>query len=69
MRYSTDKQVEKMVRELLARNCGWAVSHSGKHLKLVAPNGRKITVSRSPSDTHAYRNIMADIRRTERHHG
>lgn len=64
-RLSSDKRIDRLLRSLLARKRGWAVLDAGKHLKVVAPTGRKVAVSRTPSDRRAYLNVMADIRRLE----
>ena len=53
-----------MVRVLVAR--GWRYQPGRKHGKLVAPNGRKLSVPCTPSDWRAGLNFEHDARRISR---
>ena len=55
------------IRKLLraAREAGLEWFHGGKHLKLMRPGSPGyVTVSATPSSSHAVHHIGADIRRT-----
>ncbi len=64
MQYSKDKRIAAMVRVLVAR--GWRYQPGGKHGKLVAPNGRTLSVPCTPSDWRAGINFEHDARRLSR---
>jgi hypothetical protein len=57
-----------LVKELralltLAENQGWRVTMTQKnHYKLVAPNGKVVFTSSTPSDSRAIKNIERDLR-------
>jgi len=59
-KYCTNKEIDRLVRSLL--KSGWKFYNGGKHNRLVAPNGGRVTVPRSPSDHRAYRNLSKDIK-------
>lgn len=63
MKYSHNKDINSMVKELL-RN-GWDIVRSSKHVKLKSPTGRTLTVPSTPSDIRAVLNFRADIKRLE----
>ena len=55
------KILRKAVRE------GWVLETGGRgHLKLRAPSGGLVIVSRSTSDSRAAQNILRDMRRAMR---
>lgn len=58
-----DKDTKKIVQAALRR--GWTFKNGRKHDFLIHPSGRKITVSKSPSDCMAYRVVERDIARIE----
>ncbi|AXW32897.1 hypothetical protein CJO88_05835 [Ralstonia solanacearum] len=62
--YSNDKDIAATVRRLLED--GWRYIAGRKHGRLVAPNGRKLTVPCTPSDWRASRNFTRDVRRLSR---
>ncbi len=64
MKYSQDKHVASIVRQLVAK--GWRYSRGRKHGKLVAPNGRVLAVPGTPSDWRAGLNFERDARRITR---
>lgn len=41
---------------------GWTVEHGGKHLKIVGPHGKYVTIPVSTSDHRAVRNAAATLR-------
>lgn len=53
-------EVRRLLRDL--RRHGWEV-RQGRHLTLVSPTGRKVAMSRTPSDRRAMDNLLASIRR------
>lgn len=57
-RYSSDKDFNAAIANLV-RDHGWTYQTPGhsKHAKVIAPNGRKMTVPVSPSDWRAVRNF------------
>lgn len=63
---TTCKRINTILDSLRAE--GWT-TESGKHLKLRAPNGRLVVVSRTPSDRRAELNIITTIRRAQRASG
>jgi hypothetical protein len=60
VRYSSNKDLDKKVKELIRH--GWTAEF-GRHLKLRSPDGKLITCSLSPSCPHAHRNLARDIRK------
>ncbi|MBB1371573.1 MULTISPECIES: hypothetical protein [Pseudoalteromonas] len=60
-KYSNDKNINTLVCKLLKKK-GWSLKR-GRHPRLIAPSGIKITVPSTPSDFRAYRNFKMDIRR------
>lgn len=56
-----DKGIDGEIRKLLKE--GWRVISTKRHLKLAAPTGIKLTVSKTPSDRRAIRNFISDVRR------
>lgn len=58
------KEIKKIVRQ--AERRGWAFENGRVHDKLVHPTGRKVSVSKSPSDRMAPRNVQRDIDRIEK---
>lgn len=61
MRYSNNKDIDRVVRSLLRQ--GWEYCRRHKHGKLLGPSGEHITVPGTPSDGRAVSNFRADIRR------
>ena len=65
MKYSSDKDASKAVKQALRR--GWSLRLGAKHARLVSPDGSKqVLISGSPSDSHAAANFKQDILRIER---
>lgn len=61
MRYCRDKQINKLVADLVRE--GWQFSR-GKHGKLRNPSGIGfVTISSTPSDYRTFQNLCRDIRR------
>lgn len=62
MKYSSDKDMNKDIRQLIKE--GWIFYKRKKHGKLSPPNHPEITsiVSSSPSDTHACSVFRREIR-------
>ena len=58
-----DREVRRLVRDLEAN--GWRVKQ-GRHLKLVAPTGKVVSISCTPSDKRAMQNILSDCRKALR---
>lgn len=58
--YSTDKDFNRFIAGLV--RTGWTFQPKGhrKHAKLIAPNGRSLTIAGSPSDWRALRNLRRD---------
>jgi hypothetical protein len=64
MKYSKNKRIASMVRGLVAE--GWRYLPGGKHGKLVAPNGRRLSIPGTPSDWRAGLNFEHYARRISR---
>lgn len=47
-----------------AQENGLRLEKGRKHMKLYGPNGKVVTISASPSDRMAWRQVWRDIRRT-----
>jgi hypothetical protein len=61
-KYSRDKNIDKIVRELLVE--GWSPTRKKGHWQLKPPMSDKIqTVPLTPSDGRAYLNFKSDIKR------
>ena len=60
-RYSSDKDVDRLVRALVA--LGWSFQRRSRHGRLRAPRGALIVVPTTPSDHRAWLNLRAAIRR------
>lgn len=61
MRYCRDKQINKLVADLVRD--GWQFSR-GKHGKLRNPFGTGfVTIPSTPSDYRTFRNLCRDVRR------
>lgn len=61
--YSTDKDFNSYIDGLI--QAGWIFKPKGhrKHAKLIAPNGRSMSIAGSPSDWRALRNLQRDTAR------
>lgn len=60
MRYSKDKEISAIVQNLMSN--GWRYMAGTKHGKIIAPNGRKLPVPGTPSDSRACLNFKRDVR-------
>lgn len=54
------KEARRVLKEAVRQ--GWRVK-DGKHLKFTSPNGKVITVSKSPSYSNVAKEIEHDFRR------
>jgi hypothetical protein len=62
-RYSSSKEVNKLVRQLIRD--GWLFKRGGQYGKLYAPNcATYLSVPSTPSDWRAFLNFRQDVRRT-----
>lgn len=61
MRYSSDKQFNRLVNDLVAH--GWTFRHGTKHDQLKSPDGHLVVIPRTPSDWRSIKNAERDIRR------
>jgi len=59
-KYSSDKETNRVVSALIRE--GWHVK-TGKHPRVVAPDGRFTLFSYSPSDGNASRNLEREVRK------
>lgn len=60
MKWCAEKEIDAELRTL--ERAGYRVTKAA-HVKVIAPNGRTVTLSGTPSDHRAVRNIKADLRR------
>jgi hypothetical protein len=58
---SARKDIEALLRRL--RRVGCTVDRAARHIKVKGPNGAAISVSCSPRDINASRNVLRDARR------
>ena len=63
MTYSSNKDFNRLIKDLIKND--WCFVRKRKHGMLISPNGRKLKVSRSPSDCRALQSLKADIRRAQ----
>jgi hypothetical protein len=60
MRYSSDKNIEALVKQLV--KTGWHYCRRSKHGQLRPPQGRPaLTVPCTPSDRRAFANFKRDV--------
>lgn len=59
---SKDKDINKFVLSLLKLSC-WTAVPGTKHIALLSPLGKRITIPTTPSDRRAYINFKKDILR------
>ncbi|WP_186020502.1 hypothetical protein [Burkholderia gladioli] len=62
--YSSNKDFNEAIAGLV-QDAGWQYRPPGKskHAKVIAPNGRKMTVPFSPGDWRAVRNFRREVAR------
>jgi predicted RNA binding protein YcfA (HicA-like mRNA interferase family) len=61
MKYSTAKEINALVKELVKD--GWTYWRGGRHGRLKAPSGQPtLTISCTPSDRCAFQNFRRDLR-------
>lgn len=60
-RLKAQREVDALVAAAVLN--GWRCRSTGKHYVLRGPDGQTVTVSKTPSDFRAVRNIRADLRR------
>ena len=58
-----NRNVRRVVELAVANGCEFKKGNAGNHHKLIVPDGRVITVSGTPSDRYAHKQIMRDLRR------
>lgn len=62
MKYSSNKKLNQMIRQLVRQ--GWSFQHGGKHGRLTHPDGwPTMTVAKSPSDCRSFHNFRRDLRK------
>jgi hypothetical protein len=65
MRYSSDKDVDRLIRRLVRD--GWHFREGAKHGRLSPPEGGpSMVVAKSPSDWRSIYNVRRDLRRIMR---
>lgn len=60
MKLTNNKTLRNLLKD--ATNYGWAFHRGRGHIKGVRTDGKTITVSASPSDSRAIKNIQRDLR-------
>lgn len=64
MKYSSSKDIDRLVREQVRR--GWLFQRGGKHGRLAPPGGRPIlTVPTTPGDYRSLLNFRRDLRQVQ----
>jgi len=61
MRYSKDKNLDRLVKSLVG--CGAGIDRGKKHRKLRLKNGRFVVIPSTPGDRRAFQNFKHDVRR------
>ncbi len=62
MIYSTDKDINCLVRQLVRE--GWGYQRRRKHGRLISPDGKHaLTIAGSPSDCRSFENFRQDVRK------
>lgn len=65
MRYSSDKNIEALVKQLI--KVGWHYCRRSKHGRLLSPNGgRPLTVPCTPGDRRAFVNFRLSVAQAQR---
>ena len=59
-KYSNDKDINCLVRNLLKSD--WTLRKGKKHLSVISPGGRRLTIPSTPSDRRALYNLKSQIR-------
>lgn len=59
---TSNKDLRKLLKS--AEAAGWEFTHKNHHIKGKHPNGKTATISRSPSDGRAIKNIEKDLKVT-----
>ena len=59
-KYSNDKDINCLVRKLLKSD--WKLRKGKKHLSVISPSGRRLTIPSTPSDRRALKNLKGQIR-------
>ena len=59
---TNNKDLNKLLKSAMEQ--GWEFTHKNNHIKGRHPNGKTTTISRSPSDGRAIKNIEKDLRIT-----
>lgn len=67
MKYSTDKDINKLVRRLV--QLGWSVKKGKKHPLLSSPQGKRMPIPSTPSDRRALYNFSKDIKKMANYGG
>lgn len=60
-RRKAQREVDELVAIAVLQ--GWSSKLGGRHYMLRGPDGQTVTVSKTPSDWRAVKNIRADLRR------
>lgn len=64
MKYSSSKDIDRLVREQVRR--GWHFQRGGKHGRLAPPGGRPtLTVPTTPGDHRSLLNFRRDLRHVQ----
>jgi len=58
-----NREVRKIVKAARKQGCRIKETGGGGHVQILTPNGGIVTVSSSPSDERAYKNMRSDLRR------
>jgi hypothetical protein len=61
-RYSNNKDIQKLVCQLIKHN--WKFQRRKKHGSIFLPAGKRFTVPSTPSDKRAFQNFSKDIQRS-----
>jgi hypothetical protein len=59
----TNREIRKEVKQAVAAGCEFRPSKNGGHSKIIVHGKGVVTVSASPSDRNAHRQIIRDLRR------
>lgn len=60
------REIKTIINDLVSK--GWSIKKGTAHYRAYHQKGGIVTISATPSDGRAIKNILADVKRLERKH-